>query len=293
MILLLGGAGYVGTALARALIARGLEFSAPTRHELDVLDEEALRRAARALRPRFAINAIGFTGRPNIDGTERERLRCLQANTVVPGILAKVFTAENIPWGHVSSGCIFDGTRPDGTPFDESDPPNFAFGDARAGWYAKTKAMAESLLRDAPRCLIWRMRIPFDEYDHPRNYLTKLVRYPKLLEVTGSISRLGEFADAAIESLWREVPSGIYNLTNPGVISTSEVVAALRRRGILHREPVFYQSAAEFLNETPGRVYRANCALESKKIAAVGIPLREVHESLEEALAHWVPERQP
>ncbi len=289
MVLLLGGSGYVGSALARALISHGLEFSAPTHEELDVADPLALRQAARALRPRFAINAIGFTGRPNIDGTERERLRCLRANTVIPGILAEVFAEERIPWGHVSSGCIYDGTRADGTPFDEADRPDFAFCDPRAGWYAKTKVMAEKLLEDAPGCLIWRMRIPFDAWDHERNYLTKLLRYPRLLEVAGSITQRGEFADAAIQSLARSLPAGIYNLTNPGVITTREIIDAMRRHGLLRREPVFYKDVGEFLSEVPGRVYRASCALDSGKIAAAGIPLREIHDSVEETLRRWTP----
>jgi len=90
---------------------------------------------------------------------ERERLRCLKENTVVPGVLAEVLADAGIRWGHVSSGCIYDGVRSDGLPYEEDDPPNFAFNNPRAGWYSRTKAMAETMLRGAPGCLIWRMRI--------------------------------------------------------------------------------------------------------------------------------------
>ena len=31
--------------------------------------------------------------------------------------------AANVPWGHVSSGCIYTGSRPDGSGFTEEDAP--------------------------------------------------------------------------------------------------------------------------------------------------------------------------
>lgn len=288
MILLLGSSGYIGQAFQGALESRGGDVVTPSHGELDASNEGALRKLVRELKPRYAVNAIGFTGRPNIDGTEREKLRCLRANTLVPGVLAKVFAEEGVRWGHVSSGCIYDGCRSDGLPFTEEDPPNFAFTDARAGWYARTKAMAETLLVGQPDCLVWRMRIPFDEIDHPRNYLTKLMTYERLLDVRGSISQLQEFARAALESLEIGLSGGTYNLTNPGTISTSEIVESIRRRGLHSGEFRFFRDEQEFLDAAPGRVKRATCSLSTAKIEAAGIRLTEVHEAVDRALASWV-----
>ncbi len=285
-ILLLGTTGYVGSAIAANLQARGLPYSTPSHAELDASSKDSVARMLRDLRPTLLINAIGFTGRPNIDGTEREKLRCLTANTLVPGVLAEVLADHNIPWGHVSSGCIFEGTRPDGLPFTEEDPPNFAFGHPAAGWYSRTKAMAETLLAGAPECLIWRMRIPFDQFDHERNYISKLMRYDRLLEVTNSISQRQEFAQSAVESLLRRLPAGIYNVTNPGAIRTSEVAEAIRRHGLSQRDFAFFTDESEFM-AAPGRVKRASCLLDSSKIARAGVPLREVHDALEWTLKNW------
>ncbi len=290
MILLLGGSGYVGAAFARVLASKNLPFKAPSHQELDAANTDDLVTAVRALRPRFAINAIGFTGRPNIDGTENEKFRCLRVNTHLPGVLAEVFASEGVRWGHVSSGCIYEGCRPDGNPFREDDLPNFAFGDPRSSWYAKTKAMAETLLREAPGCLVWRMRIPFDEFDHERNYLSKLMAYEKLLEVRGSISQRQEFAVAASESLLREIPAGIYNVTNPGAISTTEVIEAMKRHGLTQKRFTFFHDEADFM-AAPGRVQRASCELNTDKLSATGIQLQEIHESLEGTLKRWVPAR--
>jgi len=287
MILLLGGAGYVGQALAGNLQSRGLAFSAPGHQKLDATSKEAVAEAVDSLKPTAVINAIGFTGRPNIDGTDREKLRCLKANTVVPGVLGEVLSDRKIPWGHVSSGCIFDGSRPDGSPFTEEDAPNFAFNHPAASWYSRTKAMAETILLDHPNCTIWRLRIPFDEYDNERNYLTKLMRYERLLEVTNSISQLQEFANACVETLVRRLPAGIYNVTNPGAIATSEVAAAIKRHGLCDKSFAFFSDEDDFL-ASPGRVKRANCILCSQKLADAGIQLREVHDAVEWTLRHWV-----
>jgi dTDP-4-dehydrorhamnose reductase len=286
MILLLGGSGYVGQAFAAHLRRRGLEFSAPSHRELDGLSKDAIVAAVDALRPDFVINAIGYTGRPNIDGTEREKLHCLITNTTVPGILGEVLGERGISLGHVSSGCIYDGTRPDGAPFTEDDPPNFAFSHPRASWYSRTKAMAETMLRDCPTAIIWRLRIPFDEFDNDRNYLTKIMRYDRLLEVSNTISQLQEFAHVGLETLLRRLPAGIYNVVNPGAIKTSEVAEAIRRHGLCDKEFQFFENEEDFLS-APGRVKRANCILSSEKLAYHGLPLRPIHEALEETLRNW------
>lgn len=286
MILLLGGSGYVGQAFAAHLQRRGLEFAAPGRSELNALSKEAVVAAVEALKPDFVINAIGYTGRPNIDGTEREKLHTLITNATVPGILGEVLGDRRIPLGHVSSGCIYNGVRCDGLPFDEDDAPNFAFSHPQASWYSRTKAMAETMLRDCPTATIWRLRIPFDEFDHERNYLTKIMHYERLLEVSNTISQLQEFVQVCLETLLRGLPPGIYNAVNPGAIKTSEVAAALRRLGICNRAFEFFEDEEDFL-AAPGRVKRANCILSSEKLARHGLPLRPIHQALEETLAAW------
>jgi len=287
MILLFGGSGYVGQAMAARLGALGIPFLAPAHSELDLTSREAVARwLAGVPRPEFAINAVGFTGRPNIDGTEVERWHTLRANTVVPGVLAEVLGEAGIRWGHVSSGCIFHGARPDGSGYTEEDAPVFAVSDARAGWYARTKWMAERLLVGLPGVLIWRLRIPFDSEDNARNYLTKLMRYDRLLEVRNSISQRHEFAAAAIDSLRLGLPDGIYNVTNPGSITTSEVAGALASHGICRKAFEYFSSGEEFL-AAPGRVFRASCVLDSSKLAAHGVVMPEVHDSLEQTLRAW------
>ncbi|MDX2079352.1 MAG: sugar nucleotide-binding protein [Terrimicrobiaceae bacterium] len=285
MIVLLGGSGYVGAAVRRRLEAGGLPVASPDRRELDASSKDVVAGWFRSRRVDAVINAIGFTGRPNIDGTERERARTLSENVLVPAVLAEVLGDLKIPWGHVSSGCIFHGDGADGRGFGEEEEPAFAKSDPRAGVYARSKWMAETLLRDRA-VWVWRLRIPFDEVDSARNYLTKLAQYDRLLEVRNSISHLGDFADAIIECVRRRVPFGTYNVTNPGSVLTSEVVRLLEQFGLRKKATVFFRDEDDFL-AAPGRVFRASCVLRSEKLAAAGIHLRDVHEALTWSLANW------
>jgi putative intracellular protease/amidase len=67
--------------------------------------------ALREGRASFVINAAGYTGKPNVDACELHKTDCLQGNAVLPGLIAQACEQAGVPWGHVSSGCIFTGAR--------------------------------------------------------------------------------------------------------------------------------------------------------------------------------------
>jgi len=126
------------------------------------------------------------------------KAECLAGNAVLPGVIREVCEHLRLPWGHVSSGCIYTGARPDGSGFTEDDAPNFSFRQNNCSFYSGCKALGEEVLAGAEQCFIWRLRIPFDEYDSPRNYISKMMRYDRLLSATNSLSQLTEFANASI-----------------------------------------------------------------------------------------------
>ena len=286
MILLLGGSGYVGRAYQSLLERKGIPYRNLRRAESDYSDPATLEGVLRDLKPDFVINAAGYTGKPNVDACEVHKEECLFGNAVLPGRIAAACSAAGVPWGHVSSGCIYNGAKPDGTGFREEDPPNFSFRSPPCSFYSGTKALGEEVLSGAPACYIWRLRIPFDNVDSPRNYLTKLMRYDRLLEAANSISHLGEFCEATFACWERRVPFGTYNVTNPGHVTTSEVVDAIRRSGVCTKEFKFFASEEEFM-QVAAKTPRSNCVLDSSKLEATGIRLTEVHESVDQALRAW------
>jgi len=288
MITIAGGNGFIGQAFQRFFKERGLAFFVLSRKETDYTRPEELEKALKKIRPDFLINAAGFTGRPNVDGCEDHKAECLMANAVLPGIIGKVCQDLGLPWGHVSSGCIYSGRRPDGGGFREEDPPNFCFRQGPCSFYSGSKALGEEVLRDFPNVFIWRVRMPFSHIDGPRNYLGKLLRYDRLLDAENSLSRLEDFVKAAHACWERRLPFGTYHLTNPGSVTTRQITGLIRRHNLSSKEFRFFSGEDEFMT-TAVRAPRSNCVLDTSKIERAGLPMPEIHTALESALAQWQP----
>ena len=216
-------------------------------------------------------------------------------NAVLPGVIRRACEMTNNPWGHVSSGCIYSGKNEDGSGFSETDTPNFSFRTNNCSFYSGTKALGEEVLEGA-ECYIWRLRIPFNNESSPRNYLQKLINYGCLLEAENSISQLEEFVRACYECWEKRIPFGIYNVTNPGFVKTTEVVELMeeeseRRKaeGLpnpFDKEYIFFSDEDDFM-EKAAKTPRSNCVMDNSKLTAAGITLTPVKEAIKQALQSW------
>jgi dTDP-4-dehydrorhamnose reductase len=278
MIYLLGGSGYVGQAYQKLLTTKGIPFKNLKRKDLDYTDVATLVKALRTDKPDFLINSAGYTGKPNVDACETDKTNCLFGNAILPGRIAEACEATNTPWGHVSSGCIYTGSRDDGTEFTEADAPNFTFRQNNCSFYSGTKALGEEILKNADNVYLWRLRIPFDNIESPRNYLSKLIRYENLLEASNSISQLDEFVAATFACWEKRVPFGTYNVTNPGYVTTREVVELIKESGLSTKTFNFFKDESEFMAKA-AKTPRSNCIMSSGKLAAAGITMTPVKES--------------
>lgn len=313
MILLLGASGYIGSAFASALDSREIPYLAASRAKQDYTDPDQLRKILETARPEFAINAAGYTGKPNVDACETAREETLHGNVELPRMLGEAFAARGIPWAHVSSGCIYDGAKFSAngkteivkdltavrdqlaaTPesfagFTETDEPNFSFDHPPCSFYSGSKAQAEKELQKFDQVYVMRLRIPFDEQDSPRNYLSKLLRYPKIYDNANSLSHRMDFVNATID-LWRKrAPFGFYNATNPGFVTTRDVIRKIREKLHPEREFEFWENDEEFYREA-AQAPRSNCLLDSSKLLNAGVSMRPVDDALDDALANWRPE---
>ena len=286
MICLLGGNGYVGNAFQGCLTASGHAFTVLSRAQLDYTNPVTLREYLKSLSPDFLINAAGYTGRPNVDACELHKAECLAGNAVLPGTIHEVCEDLKIPWGHVSSGCIFTGSRENGDGFTEEDAPNFSFRQDNCSFYSGCKALGEEVIHGAGNCFIWRLRIPFDHVDSSRNYISKMMRYDRLLNATNSLSHLGEFVESCIACWEQKLDFGVYNLTNPGSVTTADVVNLIQKHGLSKKQFSFFDSEEEFM-AVAASTPRSNCVLDSSKAIQAGLPLSPVEEALEKAMKNW------
>ena len=279
MIILLGGAGYVGNVFDHYLKNTNIDVKIISRNNLDYSNGALLATLFKDLRAFFVINAAGFTGKPNVDACESAKYECLQGNAVLPGIIREVCEDLKIPWGHISSGCIYSGRRADGKGWTEEDEPNFSFRSPPCSFYSGTKALGEEVLEGAENCFVWRLRIPFNHEPSPRNYLQKLLNYENLLEAENSVSHLEEFCQKCVECFTKDVEPGIYNMTNPGSITTSQVTEWMIKEGLTDKKFNFFDSEEEFMTKA-AIAPRSNCVLDTTKAEKAGIAMRPVEEAM-------------
>lgn len=286
MILLLGATGYVGSAFRRLFAQKRVEYLSVSRTKLDYTRLSQLRKLILESQPELLINCAGYTGKPNVDACEHSRIPCLKANALLPKMIRRVCEETATPFGHISTGCIYSGTRPDGKGFTEIDPPNFCFETGRTSFYSGTKALAEKYLSGADQTYIWRLRIPFNNIDGPRNYLSKLLYYPRLLIATNSLTQLDEFVLACFESWNQRIPFGTYNVTNSGAIETRQVVALLKKHLGIEREFEYFDSEEQFMQNV-AKAPRSNCVLDNSKLLSHGIQMSSVHDAIAKSLQSW------
>ena len=315
MILLLGASGYIGEAFANESRRRKADFLPLARKQVDYTRFDVLLEFLRSKKPAFVINSAGYTGKPNVDACEIAKADTLAGNTLLPQTIANACAAAGIPWGHVSSGCIYSGakvtvngqtrtekdfTKPElrslveQSPqsvhgFTESDVPNFSFRDGPCSFYSGTKALGEEAIAGVGRSYVWRLRIPFDEFDNARNYLSKVQRYAKVYDNVNSISHRADFVKACLDTWELRAPFGIYNVTNPGFVTTRHVVGRIEKILKPARKFEFWQSDEEFY-KVAAKTPRSNCVMDVSKLLAAGVKIRGVEEALEDSLKNWRPE---
>ena len=277
MLVIFGGSGYVGDVIRRLPITPSV--ISISRKDCDYYDLKVLSRILKDLRASFVINAAGFTGKPNVDACESAKYECLQGNAVLPGIIREVCEDLKIPWGHISSGCVYSGRRDDGKGWTEEDEPNFSFRSPPCSFYSGTKALGEEVLEGAENCFVWRLRIPFNHESNPRNYLQKLLNYENLLEAENSVSHLEEFCQKCIECFTNDVEPGVYNMTNPGSITTRHVTEWMIEAGLTDKKFKFFNSEEEFMSKA-ATAPRSNCVLDTTKAEKAGIAMRPVEEAM-------------
>jgi len=128
-------------------------------------------------------------------------------------------------------------------------------------------------------CLILRLRMPVSDDLHPRNFVTKIAKYERVVDIPNSNTILHDLLPASI-LLAENKETGIYNFTNPGAISHNEVLSLFKE----YVRPNF--TWKNFTLEEQSKVIKAgrsNCMLDTtkltKKLAEYNFKVPEIHEA--------------
>jgi 3,5-epimerase/4-reductase len=262
------GEGYIGSRLKEELGC----FSSQRRISSFADAQEEIQRFG----PTIIINCVGHLGR-NVDDCELDIDRTLIANTFVPIILAEVALRNRVRLIHISSGCIYHYDYSKDVPMGENKTPDFF-----ELFYSRSKIYSESALAALSKrypVLILRIRVPLDERPHPRNILTKLINYKRVIDLPNSLTYIPDFIRALVH-LVRVDATGIYNIVNKGALKYPELMQIYKKY-----VPDFEYEVIDYkkLNTV-----RTNLILSTEKLESSGFKVRDIHEVLEECVCQYL-----
>ena len=150
-VLVIGKTGQMAQALA---LKGGNSVVCLGRPDADLTNAASLAQALDEYKPGAVINTGAYT---SVDGAESEPEAARALNVAGPEALAKACAARDVPLIHLSTDCVFDGTK--GSPYlplDETCP---------IGVYGTSKRDGElAVLAAAPRSLVVRVSWIFSRF---------------------------------------------------------------------------------------------------------------------------------
>ena len=217
-LLVTGGGGTLGRAIARACEARNLPVVSLARAELDVTDHRSVAAALARIRPWAVVNAAGYV---RVDDAERERARCFRENVDAVAELASACEAHRMRLATFSSDLVFDGGQ--STPYVESSRV------APLNAYGESKVQAEGIIRQlGGRGLAIRTSAFFGPGDSHNFVATTLERLRAGQTVEAPLDQIvsptyvPDLANAVI-SLLVDGACGIWHVANAGALSWAEL----------------------------------------------------------------------
>ena len=220
VFLVYGRNGWIGGMLGKLLCEQGVRWAFGSAR---LEDRGCLISDIRKVKPTHVFNAAGVTGRPNVDWCETHRQETIRTNVIGVLNLVDICRENGIHVTNFATGCIYSYDEShaigSGKGFTEADPPNF-----NGSYYSHTKGMVENLLKEYDNLLQLRLRMPISsDLASGRNFVYKIVNYEKVVDIANSMTVLDELLPVAVQMASKSL-TGIYNFTNPGVVSHNEVL---------------------------------------------------------------------
>lgn len=260
-VLVFGGkTGWIGGKMMKFVEEAGHEAVAASSRIENRVDVEA---ELDSVKPSHVLMSAGMTGRPNIDWCEDNKPETIRVNVIGTLNVADLCNLKGIHCTIYATGCIFkyDSDHPlgSGVGFTEDSAPNFA-----ESFYSETKGYMESMLRSYPNCLTLRVRMPISDDLFHRNFVTKIVKYERVVNIPNSMTVLHEMLPASL-AMAKKGLTGVYNFTNPGVISHNQVLDLYTK----YIDPTYHY--ANFTVEEQSKILKAgrsNNELDTTKLMA-------------------------
>ena len=279
-LLIAGANGMLGHALQAVCSQRDRSFFAPVESEFDITSVQEVSRVVTsfaALHPDGAlVNAAAYT---NVEAAEDDPDKAFLVNRTGARLLAHAAARAGLPFVHVSTDFVFDGTKKGA--YTEDDKPN------PLSVYGVSKLAGERVVLAAnPTALIVRTAWVFGPYgaNFPTKILEKAAGSIAVTVVNDEVGSPTYTLDlaAGILDLLDARARGIYHLAGSGSCIRDEMAREILRLAGLERVKVVPVPAATF----PSKAARpANSVLDCSKAAAAGVTMPDWRD----ALARFVP----
>lgn len=253
-----GKTGWIGQKIVTLLKEQGYTvYTAASRLE----NRTDVEKEIQSFHPDYIINTAGVTGTPNVDWCEDHQPQTIRSNIIGTLNLVDVAYLHSLPVTNFGTGCIYnyDEEHPmgSGIGYTENDEPNFT-----GSFYSKTKIWLEKLLNSYPNVLNLRLRMPISADLCPKNFITKISKYKKVINIPNSMSVLDDLLPISIVMTTRGL-KGNYNFVNPGAVSHNQILDLYK----VYIDPSF--SYENFSLEEQNKILKAarsNNELDTEKL---------------------------
>ncbi|WP_282630039.1 dTDP-4-dehydrorhamnose reductase [Empedobacter sedimenti] len=224
-ILITGANGQLGQSIAEvSKNYKEIECFFVTRNELDITNEELINHYFEDKSFDVVVNCAAYTA---VDKAEDDQENAFLVNAKATEFLAKITNQKGIPFIHVSTDYVFDGTE--SIPRSEADQTN------PIGVYGQTKLDGENLaLANNPKTIILRTAWVYSRFGN--NFVKTMLRLfndkdsiSVVADQIGSPTNAIDLADAILTIISKDdLVYGIYNYSNEGECSWFEFAQKIK-----------------------------------------------------------------
>jgi dTDP-4-dehydrorhamnose reductase len=286
-ILFFGSRGWIGKQFCEYLTQNNINYI-----ETDIRadNEKDVEKEIITLNPTHIISFIGRTHGENyntIDYLEQpgKLVDNIRDNLYAPLILSILCKKYNIHYTYMGTGCIFEYNKDNNLAkdvsedIDEEKSPNF-YGSS----YSIVKGYTDRLQHMfSENTLNLRIRMPIVNYDHDRNFITKITKYEYICSNPNSMTVLDDMYPVILDMIKNNI-TGTFNMCNKGVITHNEILE-------LYRE--YVDSSFTWKNfsiEEQNNILlskRSNIELSSKKLYDLYPNIPDIKTSIDNCLKNY------
>ena len=208
--------GQLGYDVKRELLERGYtDILAPTREELDITNEDDVKKMVVEYRPSVIFHCAAYTA---VDKAEEEQEKCYQVNVLGTKYLTEAAKEVGAKIIYISTDYVFDGIKEGIYQTDDKVNP--------VNYYGKTKYLGENFIREYDNHIIVRISWVFGI--HGKNFIKTMLNLAEshkelnvVCDQIGSPTYTKDLAGLLVNMFLSNI-KGLYHVTNEGYCSWYE-----------------------------------------------------------------------